>query len=361
MTQNRRSTPPDLRLVMADFPAGHRGMLAAMRELRQHGKPFVMCLVVVTKGSTYRKAGALAVVPGDGRRYGAISGGCLEPDLERAALRVLDSALPEVLVFDTQDEDDDLFGSGSGCRGRMSVLLVPVLASRSLPLLNALEVANERHLPLKLALAIEGPLLSQGWCWCGSEGIALGTGPQELLQLRDQTAGEHRLLMGARDTACALLTLQPAPRVILIGAGPEMPALIRIGQEMGWHITVIDHRAAAVGEYASQSDHSIVARPAAGLAQLAGQAFDAVVVMTHTAANDLEALIALSQRAERYIGLLGPPARRDELLQQLDAANRAALADRLHAPVGLNLGGHGPEVLALSIAAELQRFFSRPR
>jgi xanthine dehydrogenase accessory factor len=58
------------------------------------------------------------------------------------------------------------------------------------------------------------------------------------------------------------------------------------------------------------------------------------------------------------VGLLGPPVRRDELLAELDPKDRDALAPRLHAPVGIKLGGHGPEMLALSICAELQRFLA---
>jgi xanthine dehydrogenase accessory factor len=56
------------------------------------------------------------------------------------------------------------------------------------------------------------------------------------------------------------------------------------------------------------------------------------------------------------VGLLGPPARRDELLARLDASERDALRARLRAPLGLPLGGEGPEAIALAIAAELQKF-----
>ena len=98
-------------------------------------------------------------------------------------------------------------------------------------------------------------------------------------------------------------------------------------------------------------------RPAAGLAQCAATV-DACVIMTHSAANDLESLRALAPRAEGYVGLLGPPTRRDELLHQLDAGQRTRLAPRLRAPVGLHLGGHGPEALALSIAAQLQAYLA---
>jgi xanthine dehydrogenase accessory factor len=61
------------------------------------------------------------------------------------------------------------------------------------------------------------------------------------------------------------------------------------------------------------------------------------------------------------VGLLGPPARRDELLQGLGNAERAVLVGRLHAPIGLKLGGTGPECLALSISAELQMHFHSRR
>jgi xanthine dehydrogenase accessory factor len=79
-------------------------------------------------------------------------------------------------------------------------------------------------------------------------------------------------------------------------------------------------------------------------------------VMTHAASTDREALSVLAETCVPFIGLLGPQARRDELLAELDDEVRVSLSTRLHAPVGIKLGGHGPEVLALSISAELQRF-----
>jgi xanthine dehydrogenase accessory factor len=79
--------------------------------------------------------------------------------------------------------------------------------------------------------------------------------------------------------------------------------------------------------------------------------------MTHAAEHDLAALQSLAARDTPYVGLLGPPARRDELLARLTAAERTALAGRLHAPVGLPLGGEGPEAIAIAIAAGLQRAF----
>ena len=318
-------------------------------------------MVVHTEGSTYRKSGALAVVSADGTQHGAISGGCLEPVLQARSRQAIEGNSTICIVFDTQSDDDLVFGSGSGCRGQMTVMLIPIQAHDRSALVDALDIADAGHTSLRLAMVVEGPLLSHGWCWYGSEEVALGGGPSELQKLRRELPGEFRVTISARETRVAVLAVHPSPRVLLIGAGPEAHAFIQTARGMGWRTTVIDHREAALRSNASLADHSIAAWPTSGLAKQADQVFDACVVMTHSAANDLEALIALARRDETYIGLLGPPARRDELLNRLDQSTRAALANRLHAPVGLYLGGNGPEALALSIAAELQQQFSGQR
>ena len=80
---------------------GQRGVLEAARALRAAGQGFALALVTDTEGSTYRKAGALALVAGNGQRTGTLSGGCLEPALEALAARVIASGVPEAAVFDT--------------------------------------------------------------------------------------------------------------------------------------------------------------------------------------------------------------------------------------------------------------------
>jgi xanthine dehydrogenase accessory factor len=57
-----------------------------------------------------------------------------------------------------------------------------------------------------------------------------------------------------------------------------------------------------------------------------------------------------------FIGLLGPRRRQQDLFQLMTAAQREVLTPRLRSPVGLHLGGDGPQAIALSIAAQLQRW-----
>jgi len=299
---------------------GQRAVLAAARELRAAGRAFALTLVVEAEGSTYRKPGALALVADDGRRVGVISGGCLEPGLVRLGLDAVAAAQPRDAVFDTRSDDDLVFGSGSGCRGRMRVVALPVLPGAPSPVLDPLFTAQETRQPAHLALDALAPTLGL---------------PVEV-------------------------TVRPPPLVLLLGAGPEAPPLVGIARTLGWYVWLADHRTGLLEDQRLEEvDRVIAARPAAALHTLAGTQLDAAIAMTHTAEHDLAALAALAAHPVPHVGLLGPPARRDELLARLTPAQRAALEGRLHAPVGLRLGGEGPEAIALTIAAELQREFHR--
>jgi len=315
--------------VTQHWAGANRAVLDTARALLGRGQSFALALVLQTTGSTYRKPGALALVADDGRRVGVISGGCLESMLEEAAAAVLAADAPRTLTIDTRTDDDLIFGSGSGCRGQMRVLLSPVRPQRPNPLYDTIDHA-------------------------ASAGLAL----QLQFDERHAQDGSH-LAAGFAGEACSLRLSSPR-RILLIGAGPECLPLLRFASSLGWRVTLVDHRPAVLQTAAAEADVSLLARPEAALTRFGEQSFDAALVMTHTAQADLEALRALAVRDEPFVGLLGPAARRDELLQQLDAAQRAALLPRLHAPIGIRLGGDGPEPLALSIAAELQRHFHTP-
>jgi len=314
----RSGSAPD---VAAAGLGGQRAVLEAARELRAAGRAFTLALVVEAEGSTYRKQGALALVAADGRRVGVISGGCLEPGLVTLAEQALAAGQPRDTVFDTRDDDDLIFGSGSGCRGRMRVVALPVPAGLPSPVLEAILAAHQSRRPVRLDLATLAPGLP--------------------------FAGD--------------VLLQPPPLVLLLGAGPEAAPLIRIARTLGWFTWIADHRPGLLEDgRARDADRVIVERPPAALELAAGERLDAVLVMTHSAQNDLAALQELAARDAPYVGLLGPKVRRDELLARLTAEQRASFEGRLHAPVGLKLGGEGPEAIALGIAAELQRVIHQP-
>jgi xanthine dehydrogenase accessory factor len=299
---------------------GQRAVIAAAREWRAAGRSFALTVVVEAEGSTYRKPGALALVADDGTQVGVISGGCLEPGLIALTQQAVLAREPRDTVFDTRTDDDLVFGSGSGCRGRMRVVALPVWPDAPSPALDAVLSVEASRRPARLALEQLAPSL----------GLALQ------------------------------VNIRPPPLAVLIGAGPEASPLLHIARVLGWSAWVADHRTGLLENPRIQSaDRLLAVRPGAVVAALADTVVDAAIVMTHTAEGDLAALAALAAADVRYVGLLGPSARRDELLARLTPAQRAALGGRLHAPVGLPLGGEGPEAIALAIAAEMQRELHR--
>ena len=123
--------------------------------------------------------------------------------------------------------------------------------------------------------------------------------------------------------------------------------------------SVVEHRGRWSGfARAGRADKFIALAPAAAIAALAGERSDAAVVMSHNFALDAQYLRFCATSDVDYVGLLGPPARRDALLAEL-GADAARLRPRLHAPVGLDPGGSGPETIALATIAELQQHFAR--
>jgi len=311
-------------------PGGLRGVLEAAIALRAAGRRFALALVTDTEGSTYRKAGALAVVAEDGGRTGTISGGCLEPALVLLGQQVIREQRAGTAQFDTRDDDDLLFGSGSGCRGRMRVLAWPLPGSGD-ALLDALLAADAAGDAVSLAVTLAGDGLG---AWRRSDQAAPGE---------------------------ACVRISPVPRLLLLGAGPEAAPLLELALTLGWQARIADHREGLLADARLPATVPRLAlHPAAALAAQSRPA-NAVLVMTHLASADLEALRALAHADVPYVGLLGPPARRDELLAALSPPERDALQPRLRAPVGLFLGGEGPEAIALAIAADLQRHFHAPR
>lgn len=123
-------------------------------------------------------------------------------------------------------------------------------------------------------------------------------------------------------------------------------------------MTVADHRPAYLerGEF-SRADRVLAVEPRALREQTALDEFDAVLVMSHHLVTDRVYLSQLAGAATRYVGVLGPAARRERLLDALGEAGDA-LRPRLKGPVGLDLGADSPESIALSIVAELQAVFS---
>jgi xanthine/CO dehydrogenase XdhC/CoxF family maturation factor len=150
--------------------------------------------------------------------------------------------------------------------------------------------------------------------------------------------------------------LKAPPKLVVCGAGDDAIPLVTYATDAGFAVTVVDHRAAYLTAERFPGARKLVqARPDAGVGALDVDARTLVVVKMHAFEQDRDWLRMFLLTPAPYIGLLGPRARAEKLL---DLAGSPS-AHRVFGPVGLDVGAEGPEQIAISIVAELLAVHAR--
>ncbi|HXH92234.1 MAG TPA: XdhC family protein [Thermoanaerobaculia bacterium] len=172
-------------------------IIAVCRSVIEAGSRGVLVTVVRTQGSTYRRAGARAVIGEDGTLAGAISGGCLERDLgERLSVWLADMS-PRLITYDSTRSDDLIFGLGLGCRGMLDLLIEPFDAQHP-------------------------PRLVTDFHWNGLE-------PAEWTTILPN--GE------------SMIEILRPPRAVVIFGGSDAEPVVQLTRAIGWRVEVIKPRA----------------------------------------------------------------------------------------------------------------------
>jgi xanthine/CO dehydrogenase XdhC/CoxF family maturation factor len=336
---------------------------------RQRSEPLVLVTVWETLGSTYSKAGTRMLITSGGESQGLVSGGCLETDLAERARQVLATRQAVTVTYDLRDEADELFGLGIGCNGLISVLLQPLYSDSGYEPLASIAEALLDERPSAVATVIESG--GEAAIVCGASVVLRGelTGafgvPDDQVRAFEAgcrsalAEGAPRLVTEAAGVRVLYEPIQPVPRVLILGAGLDAVPLVNIVAELGWRVSLADHRPAYLErtEFDKAETRQLV-RPQTLANDLDPARFDAIVVMSHHLATDREYLRQLAAADVPFIGLLGPPARRQRLIAELGDAGRQ-LGGRLHAPVGIDIGADTAESIAVSIAAEIQQVLAK--
>jgi xanthine dehydrogenase accessory factor len=333
---------------------------------QQRRQPMALATVIETQGSTYSKAGAVMLIDENGIFQGMLSGGCLEGDLAIRAQLVIETGVPQVHTYDLGADNDELWGLGVGCDGLMKILLQPVAPSTNYePVTSILEALDGEHSAVIStvveSISTQAPLAS-AHLLTHSDSREFGLGGDVAATI---TVGAKETLANGRsvtrsypfeDTNVSVLhsIVHPAIRLLILGGGLDAEPLVRYADELGWKATVIDHRPAYIEKADFSAATRIVCCPVDEMpSRVELASFDAAVVMSHHLASDRAYLEHLAVTEITYVGLLGPPRRRDRLFKELGGA-ATALDDRLYGPAGLDIGARGPAQIALSIVAQIQ-------
>ena len=312
------------------------GALTALRDR----VPASLAIVVETSGSTYVRCGAIALFAPNAQ-IGWLSGGCLEPDIARRAEDAAANARVEWMEIDTRDDEDLFAGSAVGCRGRLRLALLPVLSMDGWEALASAWIAGEGSLEFAIDTSgeLECTIADRQHAWALT---SFFSGWQD-----DEDASTRWSIQ-----------LPVPPSVVIFGAGPEIPLLVPLLRALGWMTTIAESRPRWLAN-TTLADRQIAERPESAVKSIRQESIHAALVMHHNFELDREALHAIAPTGIAFIGLLGPKRRRDDLFKVLPIDVQEALQPRLHAPIGLDLGGHGPEAIAISIAAQLQAIMHR--
>jgi xanthine dehydrogenase accessory factor len=363
-----------------------REVLCTLDELRRAGEPAALATVVKVEGSAYRRPGARMVVTPTGRRVGSVSGGCLEGDVARKAWALTENG-PVLLRYDSTDDEDMLWGLALGCRGVVHVLVERIDAQDTDPALEAVRQCV-RGRPARLAGCVLGTVFwsdaqdvapvgarvlldAEGRALADTAGLC-GTIPGLESDLRSRlSAGRTAVVRyaGAGESSAGVIevlaeVIEAPASLVILGAGWDAVPLVNAAKAVGWDVTVVGRGESAARAARFPFADAVVACPPDALACHPGVRVDEgtmAVLMTHNYGDDFGYLAALltapGMARPRYVGLLGPAKRKEQLLADLrDRAGAAldeALLERVYGPVGLDVGAETAAQIAAAVVAEM--------
>ncbi|MGE5224404.1 MAG: XdhC family protein [Omnitrophica WOR_2 bacterium] len=341
-----------------------KDILSQLAKWRGKGETIAMATVVQTWGSSPRGVGAKMGITAQGNMTGSVSGGCVEGAVIEVGMQVLHTHQPQLLHFGVADET--AWGVGLACGGTIEVFVQPLDGQLFEPLRAAIE--NEQ--PAASVTVIRGPddLLGRELIWIEGKDFSNLIDSklrEEAIQAARSALSEgqsRRTTLPGGQVEVFTDVILPSSTIIIIGGVHISIALAKLAKVLGYRTVIVDpRRAFGSPERFSHADHLIQAWPDEALNSLHLSQSCAVAVLTHDPKLDDPALIAALSSPAYYVGALGSKStqakRRARLLE---AGLSKTQVDRLHGPIGLDIGANNPEEIALSILAEIVAARGRP-
>ncbi|MDO6536878.1 XdhC family protein [Alteromonas stellipolaris] len=319
---------------------------------RKDSHQWVLGLIYKTEGSCYRKAGAVMLFSDAGHQLGVLSGGCLESDINKQAQRVIQDGKYRTAVYDDNDEEDIAFKLGVGCGGVVHLALLPVNSDNHYLQLHTVYSHLVSGNACLWKQEINGEL-SSSVSICGAQ----PTGSSELADTTPLVKAAAKKVAASLDTQNGkrFLTVhcQPPPHILIIGGGYDATFVVKMAVQQGWSVSVWDPRPAqARVEHFADANFIVESTEADALnLHIAEHNVDAAVLMSHHRQIDSKALATLSRHPLKYVAMLGPIHRKEEMFA-LAGVTESDFQGFFASPAGFDIGGDLPESIALSIIAQ---------
>ncbi len=336
-----------------------REVLADIEQWLAEQQPVALATVVQTWGSAPRREGAKMAFTPAGQLSGSVSGGCVEWAVYEAGLEALENKQPQLLHFGVADET--AWEVGLVCGGEIRVFVEP-LDSQVQAL--AQETAQAEQAGAAVTV-ISGPaallgrklIVREGEVVYGSILPAVDEQAVALVEAQIRQGKPGRVTVEAAEEPAELFidVWMPAPQLVMVGAVHIAIALAQMATTLGYRTIVIDpRRAFGSEERFPHVDRLIQGWPDKALAEVSLNPSTAVVMLTHDPKIDDVALKIVLDKPVFYIGALGSSRTHAKRRERLLAAGiPAEKLERIHAPIGLDIGAQTPEEIAVAVLAEI--------
>jgi xanthine dehydrogenase accessory factor len=326
---------------------------------RRENKNIAITTVVETWGSAPRPVGSKMVTTQSGGIAGSVSAGCVEGAVIEESEKVMISGNPSLVEYGVAD--DTAWSVGLACGGKIKVFIEPGYSVDSI--FDAVISNLKNNNPFLIITYLDGAeefknkklLVEPGGDQIGDLGLPEGR-EQILEDALNYLNNEKSGIIRTPDGAILFVDVQPLPpKLVVVGAVHLSVPLITIANTLGFETILIDPRKSfASRERFPNVDQLVQKWPDEALQEIELDKSSYVVVLTHDPKLDDPALsVALTSNA-RYIGALGSRRTNQKRTERLRAAGLSdSQITRLHAPIGLDLGGRSSNEIAISIMAEI--------
>ena len=317
-------------------------LLQTALDWHRDGRAVAVACVIETWGSAPRGVGSLLIIDGEGRMEGSVSGGCVEGAVIMEALDAIPKGAARLLDYGVSD--DEAFAVGLACGGRIRVLVEPVGGAMPVHLLEQLVAAIAAREPVAYVTRLDGD----------ARKLAHPVDYPERFRL-DRSGLEE-------DGATFVAVHNPPLRMIVVGAVHIAQALLPMARACGFDPVLIDPRGAFGSADRFPGETILEDWPDEAMAAFAPDSRTAVVTLTHDPKLDDPAITQTLGSHAFYLGCLGSTRTHAKRVARLEAAGFPPddIA-RIHAPVGLDLGGRAPAEIAVSIMAQVIATLRRAR
>lgn len=327
------------------------------------GKSAALVTVISRQGSAPREVGAKMAVSSDLQIIGSVSSGCVEGAAAEESMKCMETRDAKIVEYGISD--DLAWSVGLTCGGQIKVLIQPVVEEvnkgLNYHLLRQIEEEIRTGSAFKTVTALSADqrgkifLVSAGKQVFPDKDAVDWVSPEFLEQSVKLTHKSQSGVVQIQNKEYFIDVYSPPARLVVIGAVHIAIPLVDMAKVLGYETIVIDPREVfATKERFPRVDLLIKDWPTSGLEKINLSRDDFILLLSHDDKLDLPALAMAIDRQTGYIGMLSSRKSRDERYKKMIADGyKAGDLEKIHSPVGLNIGGKSPEEIALSILAEI--------